>query len=113
MLLAVLTAGLFPNLAVKRVGRNSKQMEVQGGKVDAAAHMSTAYGNSRFQGDVISSDEYSIYEELLQVESSYSLKTMSLVHPALVFLLGGEEHVELGGNVGQFSCQFHSYHEGR
>ncbi|CAD7930194.1 unnamed protein product [Amoebophrya sp. A25] len=94
LILAVLTAGLYPNVAVKRCGKNTREMEVKGGKVSASAHLSTCYGTSRGLGDVISQDEWCIFEELLQVESSYSLKQMSLVHPLVLCLMAGEERME-------------------
>ena len=40
---------------------------------------------------MISNDEYLLYGELTQVESSYSLKQVSLIHPAVIALFAGEE----------------------
>eukprot|EP00392_Amoebophrya_sp_AT5.2_P015693 g15909.t1 len=96
LILSVLTAGLYPNVAVKRCGRNTREMEVKGGKVSAAAHASTCYGTSRGLGDVISQDEWCVFEELTQVESSYSMKNISLVHPLVLCLMAGEERMEDG-----------------
>ncbi|CAD7923399.1 unnamed protein product [Amoebophrya sp. A120] len=94
LILSVLTAGIYPNVAVKRCGKNTREMEVKGGKLGASAHMSTCYGTSRGLGDVIANDEWCIFEELLQVESSYSIKQMSLVHPLILCLIAGEERLE-------------------
>ena len=64
---------------------------MKGGKIDASAHLSTAYAASRGLGDVIGQDEWCVFEELTQVESSYSLKKMSLIHPLVLAVMAGEE----------------------
>jgi len=61
---------------VKKAGRHAKQLEVKNGKIEASAHPGTGYYATRGTGDVISNDEWLLYGELTQVESSYSCKTI-------------------------------------
>eukprot|EP00405_Crypthecodinium_cohnii_P015592 CAMPEP_0206456314 /NCGR_PEP_ID=MMETSP0324_2-20121206/22289_1 /ASSEMBLY_ACC=CAM_ASM_000836 /TAXON_ID=2866 /ORGANISM="Crypthecodinium cohnii, Strain Seligo" /LENGTH=1107 /DNA_ID=CAMNT_0053927215 /DNA_START=102 /DNA_END=3421 /DNA_ORIENTATION=+ len=81
LLVAVLNAGIFPNVARRRGAADF--YEAQGGKVEARVHGSSAYVP---QGK----DEWVFFQELSQMESSYKLKLVSPVEPLPMLLLGGE-----------------------
>jgi hypothetical protein len=80
---------------VKRCGKNSRDMEVKNGSIHASAHATTCYGASRGLGDVIPNDEWCVFGELTQVESSYSLKQLSLIQPVILLLMCGEDEVDV------------------
>jgi len=93
LLIAVLAAGLYPNIAVKRNGKSVKQMEVKGGKIEAMLHGSSAYGVSREQGEGTKDEEWVVFHELVQMESNYSLKCASYVPNLVMLLMCGDEEI--------------------
>lgn len=70
-------------------------MEVKNGTIEASAHPSTVYGAGHSE-KINQQDEYCVFEELRQVESSYSLTNLSMVHPLIVALMAGEERCDNG-----------------
>jgi len=94
LLVAVLCAGIFPNVARRR--GTSDFLETAGGKVEARPH-----GNSAYVPE--NPDEWVFYQELSQMESTYKLKLVSPIGALPMLLLGGEgpltiEHGGKGGN---------------
>mmetsp|Transcript_54415 Transcript_54415/g.117774 ORF Transcript_54415/g.117774 Transcript_54415/m.117774 type:complete len:1106 (-) Transcript_54415:24-3341(-) len=81
LLIAVLCAGIYPNIAQRR--GSSEWLEAQGGKVEARAH-----GNSAYVPD--KPNEWVFFQELSQMESTYKLKLVSPIEPLPLLLLGGE-----------------------
>jgi len=81
LLVAVLCAGIFPNIARRR--GSSDFYEAQGGKVEARPHGSSAYIPKQ-------PDEWVFFQELSQMESTYKLKSVSPIEPLPMMLLGGE-----------------------
>jgi ATP-dependent RNA helicase DHX36 len=81
LLFAVLCAGIFPNVARRR--GSSDFLETQGGKVEARPHATSAYIPEKHE-------EWVIFQELAQVESTYKLKVVTPVQPLVMLLLGGE-----------------------
>lgn len=81
LLVAVLCAGIFPNIARRR--GSSDFFEAQGGKVEARPHGSSAYVPEK-------PDEWVFFQELSQVESNYKLKLVSPVDALSMLLLAGE-----------------------
>eukprot|EP00929_Paragymnodinium_shiwhaense_P034889 TRINITY_DN18928_c0_g1_i1.p1 TRINITY_DN18928_c0_g1~~TRINITY_DN18928_c0_g1_i1.p1 ORF type:complete len:1100 (+),score=321.71 TRINITY_DN18928_c0_g1_i1:76-3375(+) len=99
LLVAVLCAGIFPNVARRRGA--SDFFEAQGGKVEARPHGSSTYTPEK-------PDEWVIFQELTQQESTYKLKLVSPVEPLPMLLLGGEGALKVepvagkgGGKPGQ------------
>eukprot|EP00397_Hematodinium_sp_SG-2012_P002884 GEMP01002892.1.p1 GENE.GEMP01002892.1~~GEMP01002892.1.p1 ORF type:complete len:1080 (+),score=285.51 GEMP01002892.1:130-3369(+) len=95
LLIAVLAAGLYPNIAVKRVGKSIKQMEVKSGKIEAMMHGTSAYAAAREQGtgQGPAGEEWVVFQELTQMESSYSLKCASHVPNLVMLLMCGDEEI--------------------
>jgi len=91
LLVAVLLAGIFPNVARRR--GSSDFYEAQNGKVEARPHGSSAFIPEQ-------PNEWVFFQELSQMESTYRLKLVSPVGPLPMLLLGGEGrlHIE-GGQV--------------
>lgn len=81
LLVAVLCAGIFPNVARRR--GSSDFYEAQGGKVEARPHGMSAYLPN-------APDEWVFYQELGQMESTYKMKLVSPIGPLPMLLLGGE-----------------------
>jgi len=94
LLVAVLCAGIFPNVARRR--GSSDFYEAQGGKVEARPHGSSAYVPNK-------PDEWVFFQELSQMESTYKLKLVSPVDHLSLLLLGGEgpATIEQGGKDGK------------
>ncbi|CAJ1354281.1 unnamed protein product [Effrenium voratum] len=97
LLMAVLCAGIFPNVARRNGG--SDFFEAQGGKVEARPHGTSAYVPS-------APNEWVLFQELSQMESSYRMKLVSPVTPLQMLLLGGQGPLKKegkGGGKGQVS----------
>jgi len=92
LLFAVLCAGIFPNVARRR--GTSDFMETQGGKVEARPHATSAYVPDK-------PEEWVIFQELAQVESTYKLKVVSPIHPVVMMLLGGEGPLSIDEDSGK------------
>merc|ERR1719235_1820466 len=92
LLFAVLCAGIFPNIARRR--GSSDFMETQGGKVEGRPHATSAYLPDK-------PEEWVIYQELAQVESTYKLKVVSPIDPLVMMLLGGEGPVAIEEDSGK------------
>mmetsp|Transcript_60239 Transcript_60239/g.173823 ORF Transcript_60239/g.173823 Transcript_60239/m.173823 type:complete len:1097 (-) Transcript_60239:35-3325(-) len=94
LLIAVLCAGIFPNVARRR--GSSDFYEAQGGKVEARPHIMSAYVPGQ-------PDEWVFFQELSQMECNYKLKLVSPVDPLAMLLLGGEGPLmlESGGKGGK------------
>eukprot|EP00418_Pyrodinium_bahamense_P087002 CAMPEP_0179052960 /NCGR_PEP_ID=MMETSP0796-20121207/22024_1 /TAXON_ID=73915 /ORGANISM="Pyrodinium bahamense, Strain pbaha01" /LENGTH=1127 /DNA_ID=CAMNT_0020749537 /DNA_START=83 /DNA_END=3469 /DNA_ORIENTATION=- len=96
LLVAVLCAGIFPNVARRR--GSSDFYEAQGGKVEARPHGNSAYVP-------MAPDEWVFFQELSQMESTYKMKLVSPVEPLSMILLSGEGPLaveEGGGKGGKF-----------
>lgn len=94
LLVAVLCAGIFPNVARRR--GTGDFLEVQRGKVEARAHGSSAYIPEK-------PDEWVFFQELSQQESTYKLKQVTPVDPLPMLLLGGEGPLTIDqGKGGKF-----------
>uniref|UniRef100_A0A7S1Q4S2 RNA helicase n=1 Tax=Alexandrium catenella TaxID=2925 RepID=A0A7S1Q4S2_ALECA len=99
LLVAVLAAGIFPNVARRR--GQSDFYEAQNGKVEARPHGSSAYVP-------MAPDEWVFFQELSQMESTYKLKLVSPIDPLAMMLLCGEGPVDVatgegkGGKGGKF-----------
>eukprot|EP00929_Paragymnodinium_shiwhaense_P047529 TRINITY_DN24105_c0_g1_i1.p1 TRINITY_DN24105_c0_g1~~TRINITY_DN24105_c0_g1_i1.p1 ORF type:complete len:1378 (-),score=333.07 TRINITY_DN24105_c0_g1_i1:7-4140(-) len=105
IILAVVLAGVFPNLAVRRA--NEKKLLVNGGRIDAKLHQQSiaeaGKGNPGGKGGGKASNTggpaaWFCYSELTQVEESYSLMHVSRASPAALLLLCGDGKVELQGS---------------
>jgi len=99
VLLAVVAAGVFPNLAVKRTRK--KKIEANGGRVDAITHPSSiavgkAQGKSHGKGSFAAS-EWLCYTEMTQVEQRYSITGVSWASPVALLLLCGDDPIEVQG----------------
>lgn len=112
LLIAVLAAGLYPNIAVKRVGKSIKQMEVKSGKIEAMMHGTSAYAAAREQGtgQGTAGEEWVVFQELTQMESSYSLKCATHVSNLIMLLMCGSEEIgttdsALLNGWAKFTCQ--------
>jgi len=92
LLVAVLCAGIFPNIARRR--GSSEFYEAQGGKVEARPHGSSAYAP-------MAPDEWVFFQELSQMESTYKLKLVSPIEPLSMLLLCGEGPVAIEQNAGK------------
>jgi len=94
LLISVLAAGLYPNLAVKRLGKGTRNMEVKGGKIEAMLHGTSAYGRSRECGGGTKDEEWVVFHELSQMESNYHLKSVSYLPNLVVLLMCGDEDIK-------------------
>jgi len=92
LLVAVLCAGIFPNVARRR--GSSDFYEAQGGKVEARPHGSSAYVPEK-------PDEWIFFQELSQMECTYKLKLASPIEPLPMLLLGGEGPVAIDQGKGK------------
>jgi len=92
LLVAVLCAGIFPNVARRR--GTSDFLECQGGKVECRPHGSSVYVPTE-------PDEWVFYQEMSQVESTYRLKLVSPVNSLVMLLLGGEGPAKIEPFVGK------------
>lgn len=92
LLVAVLCAGIFPNVARRR--GTSDFYEAQGGKVEARPHGTSAYVP-------MNPDEWVFFQELSQMESTYKLKLVSPVDPLPMLLLGGEGPLTIESGSGK------------
>eukprot|EP00927_Polykrikos_kofoidii_P052226 TRINITY_DN45_c2_g1_i1.p1 TRINITY_DN45_c2_g1~~TRINITY_DN45_c2_g1_i1.p1 ORF type:complete len:1126 (+),score=236.17 TRINITY_DN45_c2_g1_i1:70-3447(+) len=94
LLIAVLYAGIFPNIARRR--GQSDYLEAQGGKVEARADGKSAYSPDK-------PDEWVFFQEMSQMESTYRLKLVSPIDPLPMLLVGGEGalNIESGGKGGK------------
>jgi len=93
LLVAVLCAGIFPNVARRR--GNSDFYEAQGGKVECRPHGSSSYTPEK-------PDEWIFFQELSQMESTFKLKLATPIEPLPMLLLGGEGPVAISqGKAGK------------
>mmetsp|Transcript_39128 Transcript_39128/g.112968 ORF Transcript_39128/g.112968 Transcript_39128/m.112968 type:complete len:1129 (+) Transcript_39128:40-3426(+) len=92
LLVAVLCAGIFPNIARRR--GSSDFYEAQGGKVEARPHGNSAY-------TPMAPDEWVFFQELSQMESTYKLKLVSPIDPLPMLLLCGEGPVAVEQDTGK------------
>jgi len=108
VVLAVVAAGAFPNLAVKHPSK--KKLEVNGGKVDAGPHAQSIVkvrgeddskgGGKGGKGKIGKGKgltEWLCYSEITQVEQRYSMTNVSRVSPVALMLLCGDDPVEVQG----------------
>merc|ERR1740129_268283 len=91
LLIAVLCAGIFPNIARRR--GQSDYLETNGGKIEARPHATSAYIPGK-------PEEWVFFQELSQVESTYKLKVVTPVEPLTLLLLGGEGPVSVEPEAG-------------
>merc|ERR1719335_572005 len=92
LLVAVLCAGIFPNIARRR--GSSDFMETNGGKVEARPHATSAYIPEK-------PEEWVFFQELAQMEATYKLKQVSPVDPIVLLLLGGEGPLSIEQDAGK------------
>mmetsp|Transcript_72499 Transcript_72499/g.125766 ORF Transcript_72499/g.125766 Transcript_72499/m.125766 type:complete len:1100 (-) Transcript_72499:169-3468(-) len=92
LLIAVLCAGIFPNIARRR--GSSDFMETNGGKVEGRAHATSAYIPEK-------PEEWVFFQELSQQEATYKLKQVSPVEPLVLMLLGGEGPLKIDADTGK------------
>jgi len=97
VLVAVLCAGIFPNIARRR--GTSDFYEAQQGKVEARPHGSSAYTPEN-------ADEWVFFQELSQMESTYKMKLVSPVDPLPLLLLCGEGPVAIEQGAGKGGGKF-------
>lgn len=102
VILAVVVAGVFPNLAAKRPQK--KKIEVNGGRVDANTHPASILdkgggggGKDGKSGKGGGPAEWLCYTEMTQVEERYSMTGVSWVSPVALLLLCGDEPLEIQG----------------
>eukprot|EP00419_Tripos_fusus_P045518 CAMPEP_0172822272 /NCGR_PEP_ID=MMETSP1075-20121228/16567_1 /TAXON_ID=2916 /ORGANISM="Ceratium fusus, Strain PA161109" /LENGTH=1135 /DNA_ID=CAMNT_0013663249 /DNA_START=71 /DNA_END=3474 /DNA_ORIENTATION=- len=81
ILVAVLCAGIFPNIARRR--GSSDFYEAQNGKVEARPDGRAAYKPE-------APDEWVFFQELSQMESNFKMKSVSPVEPISLLLICGE-----------------------
>jgi len=92
LLVAVLCAGIFPNIARRR--GTSDFYEAQEGKVECKPHGSSAYQPEE-------PDEWVFFQELSQMESMFKLKLVTPVPSLALLLLGGEGQLTIDESKGK------------